>query len=119
MESGRRFSSDPAWGVALIPRLYGYAAHTTYHLPARRAFGCDPARHHHWRIPIPSKLHADRPCIFGRSGGIAYMRFQSVFPSPHAFRLNHPNPVPVTAAGAPLFTRAVAVFRVPFGKWLA
>jgi hypothetical protein len=30
MESGRRFSSDPAWGVALIPRLYGYAAHTTY-----------------------------------------------------------------------------------------
>jgi len=30
MERGRRFSSDPAWGVALIPRLYGIRR--SYHL---------------------------------------------------------------------------------------
>jgi hypothetical protein len=68
------------------------------------------------------KKTASRPTVHLLAGlaGTAHMRFQSVFPSPHAFRNDHPNPVPMIAAGAPLFTRAVAVFRASkLRGWLA
>jgi hypothetical protein len=44
---------------------------------------------------------ASRPTVhLSRSGGTDYVWFRSVFPSPYAFRTDHPNPVPMTAAGA-------------------
>lgn len=39
-------------------------------------------------------------------------------PDPAAFRDATTDPVCATTAGAALFTRALAVFRVPCGKWL-
>lgn len=71
---------NPAFGVALIPSLYGYAAHTTYHC-AEAAYVSISLR---IITPLYIPIEGWRPCRVSQSAGCSseavsnpFQRFQS------------------------------------------
>jgi hypothetical protein len=93
--------------LKLHPGVFGSNAPHAMHIGRKRAAPSTPTV----RV-IPRRTTPFTKNCYTRGAGY----FQQAGSSYRvAFRTNHPNPVPMTAAGAPLFTRAVALFRAPKG----